>query len=63
MKTGKSKLPAQLYYNGVSMDAIWGVRSLGIDPENGKEIYLTKDGLAYLYLEFRGPGGFRRQTA
>lgn len=42
---GEVKAPAQLYYNGVSMDAIWGVRSLGIDPENGKEIYLTKDGL------------------
>ncbi|WP_212005092.1 SusC/RagA family TonB-linked outer membrane protein [Chitinophaga sp. HK235] len=32
------------YYNGVSLDAIWAVRSLGIDPANGQEIYLTKNG-------------------
>lgn len=37
--------PAQLYYDGVSMDAIWGVRSLGIDPHNGREIFLTKNGM------------------
>ena len=41
--------PAQLYYDGVSMDAIWGLRSLGIDPHNGREIYLTKDGLPTYY--------------
>lgn len=37
--------PAQLYYDGVSMDAIWAVRSLGIDPHNGREIYLSSRGL------------------
>ena len=26
------------------MTAIWGVRSLGIDPQTGKEMYLDKDG-------------------
>lgn len=34
----------QMFYDGVSMDAIWAVRSLGIDPANGNEIYLKKDG-------------------
>lgn len=43
--SASSTAPAQLYYDGVSMDAIWGVRSLGIDPHNGREIYLTRDGL------------------
>lgn len=36
--------PVQKYYDGVSMDAIWAVRSLGIDPTNGQEIYLDKNG-------------------
>ena len=36
--------PVQMYYDGVSMDAIWGMKSLGIDPRNGREIYLTKNG-------------------
>ncbi|NLR80429.1 SusC/RagA family TonB-linked outer membrane protein [Chitinophaga eiseniae] len=42
--------PVVKYYNGVSMDAIWAVRSLGIDPANGQEIYLTKNGVkTYTY--------------
>jgi len=36
--------PVQKYYDGVSMNAIWAVRSLGIDPTNGREIYLDKNG-------------------
>ena len=36
--------PATLYYEGVSMDAIWGMRSLGVNPATGKEMFLTKDG-------------------
>lgn len=36
--------PVQKYVDGMSMNAIWGVRSLGIDPSTGNEIYLTKDG-------------------
>lgn len=36
--------PATKYYEGCSMTAIWGVRSLGIDPQTGKEMYLDKDG-------------------
>ena len=36
--------PATLYYEGCSMTAIWGMRSLGVDPASGREMYLTKDG-------------------
>lgn len=32
------------YYEGQSMTALWGVRSLGINPVNGEEMYLDKDG-------------------
>ncbi len=38
--------PATLYYEGCSMTAIWGVRSLGISPTTGQEMFLTKDGLS-----------------
>lgn len=33
-----------LFKEGESMNTIYAVRSLGIDPGTGKEIYLTKDG-------------------
>lgn len=36
--------PVLMYKDGMSMNAIWAVRSLGIDPMNGKEIYLKRDG-------------------
>lgn len=36
--------PATKYYEGCSMTAIWGVRSLGIDPATGNELYLDKSG-------------------
>ena len=36
--------PATRYFEGCSMTAIWGVRSLGIDPATGKEMFLDKDG-------------------
>ena len=32
------------YEEGASMNAIWAVPSLGIDPETGKEVFLNKDG-------------------
>ncbi len=32
------------YYDGASPDDIWAVRSLGIDPATGREIFLTKEG-------------------
>jgi TonB-linked SusC/RagA family outer membrane protein len=38
-----SNKPVIKYYDGISMDAIWAVRSLGIDPANGREIYLDKN--------------------
>ncbi len=40
----KTTRPATRFYEGSSMTAIWGVRSLGIDPMTGKELFLTKDG-------------------
>lgn len=36
--------PATKYYEGCSMTSIWGVRSLGIDPVSGNEMYLDKNG-------------------
>ncbi len=36
--------PATKFYEGCSMTAIWGVRSLGIDPMTGNEMFLDKDG-------------------
>ena len=32
------------YEEGASMNAIWAVPSLGIDPETGREVFLNKDG-------------------
>ncbi|MFD2556551.1 SusC/RagA family TonB-linked outer membrane protein [Sphingobacterium tabacisoli] len=36
--------PARRYEVGRSMSAIWAVQSLGIDPSNGQEIFLKRDG-------------------
>lgn len=41
---GKTNKPQLHYIEGESMSAIWAVRSLGIDPATGDEIFLTKDG-------------------
>ena len=32
------------YYDGGSPDDIWAVRSAGIDPATGQEIFIKKDG-------------------
>ena len=40
----KTTAPQVKYYEGCSMSAIWAVPSLGIDPQNGKEIYVKRDG-------------------
>jgi len=32
------------YIDGNSAEAIWAVKSLGIDPATGREVFLTKDG-------------------
>lgn len=36
--------PLLRYNEGSSLDAIYTVRSLGIDPENGRELYVKKNG-------------------
>lgn len=36
------------YYDGASPDDLWAVRSAGIDPATGKEIFIKKDG-SYTY--------------
>lgn len=43
-KDAKYSQPYLKYYEGASMTAIAGMRSLGISPSNGKEIYLKPDG-------------------
>ncbi|WP_257666361.1 SusC/RagA family TonB-linked outer membrane protein [Parapedobacter tibetensis] len=37
-------VPLLRYNEGQSVDAIYAVPSLGIDPENGREIYVKRDG-------------------
>lgn len=44
MIENETTTPAVKYYEGCSMTAIWAVKSLGIDPENGQEIFVKKDG-------------------
>ncbi len=42
--------PSFLYKEGESMNTIYAVKSLGIDPGNGKEIFVTRDGsLSYVW--------------
>lgn len=41
---GNTNKPALHYVEGQSVNSIWAVRSLGIDPASGKEMWLTKDG-------------------
>lgn len=36
--------PFMQYQEGASLDAIWGVKSGGINPANGEEIYIRPDG-------------------
>ena len=37
-------VPLPQYEEGASLTSIWAVRSLGIDPTTGKEIFLNRDG-------------------
>lgn len=39
-----NNVPVKKYIDGMSMNTIWAVPSLGIDPANGREVYLKKDG-------------------
>ena len=41
---GQTNRPQLHFIEGESMNAIWAVRSLGIDPATGDELYRTKDG-------------------
>ncbi|HEX5552083.1 MAG TPA: SusC/RagA family TonB-linked outer membrane protein [Chitinophagaceae bacterium] len=41
---GNIGAPLLHYQEGQSLNTIYAVRSLGIDPEDGKEIYVKKDG-------------------
>ncbi len=44
-ESGKSSLHnTTRYYDGGSPTAIWAVRSAGIDPATGKELFIKKDG-------------------
>ena len=40
----REKYPLPRYENGYSQTTIWVVRSLGIDPASGREVFLTRDG-------------------
>lgn len=40
----QTSVPVHKYEDGISMNAIWTVPSLGIDPATGQEIYLDKNG-------------------
>ena len=42
--------PQMRFEEGQSVNAIWAVRSAGIDPSTGKELFFDKDGhLTYLW--------------
>ncbi|MDD2424430.1 MAG: SusC/RagA family TonB-linked outer membrane protein [Bacteroidales bacterium] len=47
-KLGQNNNSLQRYYDGADPEALWAVRSAGIDPSTGREIYYTKEG-AYTY--------------
>lgn len=36
--------PFTQYVEGASINSIWGMKSLGINPASGEEVFLTKDG-------------------
>jgi len=44
LKNNAQGVPLLHYQEGQSLYTIWGVKSLGIDPENGKEILVKRDG-------------------
>lgn len=39
------KKPLNKYYEGASQTSIYAMRSLGINPADGKEVFLTRDGV------------------
>ena len=40
----RSRHPLPRYENGYSQTTIWAVRSMGIDPQTGREVFMTRDG-------------------
>jgi TonB-linked SusC/RagA family outer membrane protein len=40
----KQVLPQYRFQEGMSVNTIWAVPSLGIDPSNGREVFVRKDG-------------------
>lgn len=49
-RDNKQTKPNFRYVEGYSPNAIWGVRSLGIDPSTGREMFLTADNqITYLW--------------
>ena len=45
---GRKNESLRRYYDGVSSTAIWAVKSMGIDPMTGNEVFVRKDG-SYTY--------------
>ena len=45
---GRASQTLTRYYDGASTTALWAVRSLGIDPMSGNELFLKRDG-TYTY--------------
>lgn len=45
IRNGQNNYAARIFEEGYSSNAIWAVRSIGIDPSNGKELFLGMDGL------------------
>lgn len=43
-KDSKYSKPLMKYIEGGSLTSIWGMKSLGINPSDGKEIYVYRDG-------------------
>lgn len=44
LSDAKYSVPLPQYAEGESLTSIWAVRSLGIDPTTGKELFLNRDG-------------------
>ncbi|MDD3990126.1 MAG: SusC/RagA family TonB-linked outer membrane protein [Bacteroidales bacterium] len=44
VKDGKYSKPLMKYTEGGSLTSIWGMKSLGINPTDGKELFLKPDG-------------------
>ena len=50
----REKSPLPRYENGYSQTTIWAVRSMGIDPQTGREVFLTRDGRLTNIYSYKG---------